>query len=124
MSSCSVSSRILNIKFSAPSCGPKNAEELDYYQKLTSDLRGNKFSSAVGWLISLGKELEEDGNRRIRELQKDLQFSRSVMERNVCGYCICLYFLEKVSTRSNNSIVSYSDNGCCICFFCGFYLPV
>ena len=43
-----------------------------------------------------------EGNRKIRELQKDLQFSRSVMERNVCGYCICLYFLEKVSTRSNN----------------------
>ena len=41
----------------------KNAEELDYYQKLTSDLRGNKFSSAVGWLIFLGKELEEDGRK-------------------------------------------------------------
>lgn len=85
----------------------KNAEELDYYQKLTSDLRGNKLSSAVGWPISLSKELE-DGNSRIRELPKDLQFSCGVMERNVCGYCICLYFLEKVSGRPNN-FVSCSD---------------
>ena len=45
----------------------------DYYQKLTGDLCGNKFSSAVGWLISLGKDLQEDGNR-IRELQTDYNF--------------------------------------------------
>lgn len=99
-------SRILNIKFSGPSCGPKNPEELDLYQKLTSDIGANKFSSAVGWLISLGKDLQGDGNTRIKELQKDLQFLLSVMERNVCGYCICLYFLEKVSTCKHGA--SYS----------------
>ena len=63
---------------------------------ISSDLCGKKFSSAVGWLTSLKMEIG------YKNLQEDLQFSRSVMEPNVCGYCICLYFLEKISTHYNN----------------------
>lgn len=67
------------------------------YQQVNHDIRNNKFSSCVGWLISLGKKLLTDGgSRRVKELQEELQFSHNLMERNVCGWCICLYFLEEV----------------------------
>ena len=95
---CSVSSRVLEIHFSGPLCGPKCPHELDMFQQLNWDIRNNRFSSSVGWLISLGKKLSsDDGNRRVKELQEELQFSRNLMERNVCGWCVCLHFLEQVS---------------------------
>ncbi len=38
----------------------------------------------------------DSGKQRIKDIQQDLQLSHNVMERNVIGWSICLYFLEEV----------------------------
>ena len=89
-------SRILEIMFSKPTCGPKCAAEMEVYQELAQVLNGDVFSKAVGFIVKLGKCLQADGSKQVKEIQKELQFSHSLMERNVCGWSILLFFLEKV----------------------------
>ena len=90
------SSRILEIKFSKPTCGPKCASEMEVYQELAEELNSDVYSKAVGFIVKLGKCLRDDGSKRVKEIQTELQFSHSLMERNVCGWSILLFFLEKV----------------------------
>lgn len=103
----SVASRLLAIPFANPTVGPTNAHELRAYKKLTKAVQSGKYSSAIGWLVSLEKELGGEGYSRIEELQEELGCNSSQKERNVNGWCICLYFLEKVSEVHNNIILYY-----------------
>ena len=92
----SASSRILEITFSKPTRGPKCAAEMEVYQGLAEDLNNDTYSKSVGFIIKLASCLRGDGSKRVKEIQKDLQFSHSLMERNVCAWSILLFFLEKV----------------------------
>ena len=64
-------------------------------------------------MVGIGKQLK--GAERIKELQHELQTSHSVMERNVIGWCTCLYFLEQVCAHTASFIhlklfvASYGD---------------
>jgi hypothetical protein len=89
-------SRILEIKFSKPTCGPKCPAEIEIYHELNKDLKQNAYSKSVGFIIKLGGLLLSSGDERVKELQSELQFSHSLMERNVCGWSILLFFLEQV----------------------------
>lgn len=88
----------MQIRFALPTCGPKSADEFEAYHQLSKDLVCNRYSLSAGIVVVLGQRLldENRGKRRVKEIQHKLQVSHSIMERNVVGWCICLYFLEEV----------------------------
>lgn len=59
---------------------------------------GGKYSSLVGWVIRQGNVMMENDSRMF-ELKEALntaaRFGR-VTPRNLTGWAVCLYFLEKV----------------------------
>ena len=94
------SSRALLIPFSKPSIGPTTEEESAAFSSLAATQQAA--SSAVGWIISLGKAFvqccKSDISNRI------LPFVRSTLSgvdpRLCIGYASLLFFAEKVFTVS------------------------
>ena len=57
-----------------------------------------KYSSMVGWIIKQGKIMMEDDNR-VLEIKDEINTEAGlggVTPRNLTGWAVCLYFLEKV----------------------------
>ena len=57
-----------------------------------------KYSSMVGWIIQQGKIMMKDDNR-VLELKDAINTEPNlggVNPRNLTGWAVCLYFLEKV----------------------------
>ena len=91
------SSRALLIPFSKPSIGPTTEEESAAFSSLAATQQAA--SSAVGWIISLGKAFVQCGKSDISN--RILPFVRSTLSPRLCiGYASLLFFAEKVFTVS------------------------
>ena len=71
------------------------------YMNFQKDCESGKYSSLVGWAISLEKTLVDSGNAEIQQLRQQLQTELQdvMVSRNVMSWAICLYFMQKVRTR-------------------------
>ena len=79
-----------------PNVGPKVTEEAQSFGDLfrVQDVS----STAIGWVISLGKELRENGVDSVQTKMLPLILEKMVDadSRAVNGYALLLYFVEKV----------------------------
>lgn len=93
---CRYSSRALLITFSNPSVGPTSEEESQAFSSLGAVMKAA--SSAVGWVISLGKDFSQQGVQEISNRISPIVRSQlpGVDPRLCTGYATLLYFAEKV----------------------------
>lgn len=90
-------SRCLIIPFQNPSVGPRDSVERKARAKLESALIQSRYSAAIGWVISLGKKLEEcleDVHLLETELQQTSMFCNT--SRQCFGWALLLYFTTQV----------------------------
>ena len=81
-----VKSRCVEITFKRPKVGPSTAEERKQRHELETGMSGGQFSSALGWIVSLGKELDE-------ELQTSPRFQMTVSRMD----CFDLLYTQGMS---------------------------
>ena len=67
-------------------------------RELETEVITTRFSSAIGWIITLSRALEEDGDREIGEIAADLQeIPCFADETRVChGWAILIFFTVQV----------------------------
>ena len=84
------------VPFSKPSIGPTTEEESEAFGLLVETQRAA--SSAVRWIISLGKEFVQCGRRDVSSrLLSSVRVSLNGVDPRLCtGYACLLYFAEKV----------------------------
>jgi hypothetical protein len=87
---------VVLIPFNLPEIGATSVNAAQCLQSLKS-LR-NKSSAAIGWIISLAKEMNNDGMSTVTShfLPMILDEFKGSHPRFVMGYAILLYFVEKV----------------------------
>ena len=85
--------RTLLIPFNAPSVGPLNATSEIAFKEMEALLKTHQFSSAIGWIISLDKELRKS-NDVIENFAEHFKafFPPCVAQ----GWAICAFFAKKV----------------------------
>jgi len=88
-------SRILVIPFQLPSIGPTTPEEDAAYNQLEQYLLTHYFTSAVGWVVKMGKEFFDTGPAFIQNTRKQLVNDKA-NARNATGWAILLFFLHEM----------------------------
>ena len=87
------------VPFNSPSTGPTTAEEDAGYEGFESNLHTNYFTSVIGWIVSLGKKLDEIGKEEIQKTKQDLVNATTQKTRNAIGWSVLLFFLNQVRNR-------------------------
>lgn len=82
------------VPFSPPSVGPTNAEEDGLYEHLENSVHTKEFSSCVGWVVTLGETLKEEGRQFVTQMRVKLRDKFS--SRECTNWCILLFFFNKV----------------------------
>ena len=92
---CRYASRSLIIPFKLPSIGPTNEQEAAEFEKLNRAMKN--VSSAVGWAISIGRELEE-GQQFADDLMETVNSKLpGVDSRLKTAYTTLLFCIRKVN---------------------------
>lgn len=82
------------IPFKLPTVGPTNHQEAESFKKISQTM--TEVSSAVGWAISLGKELNE-GRQFDDDRLERVRSKLSGVEPRLCtAYTTLLFVVEKV----------------------------
>ena len=91
-------SRCVEITFRRPKVGPKTAEERRKRQQLEMDMMKGRFSSTLGWAVSIHNELGKEGQECIEAILQEIQqWPRFFQEQRLCqGWAILIYFTFKV----------------------------
>jgi len=89
-----VTTRAIMVYFNKPTVGPDNDIEEDTYREFEELVSSGDMSWAVGWVISLGKELEAR-KAEVRELKDKLR--GVVSGRNCKNWGVLLFFVQRVS---------------------------
>ncbi len=81
------------MEFKNPPVSPRDSEERKSRAEFKEALRAGEFSSALGWIISLGKKLEDDLSA-VQKLSEGLQKEQAFAERprETCGWSVLYYF--------------------------------
>jgi hypothetical protein len=81
-----------------PKVGPNTAEERKQRSELETGMSGGQFSSALGWIVRLGTQLNENGQQEIEDILGEIQTSpRFHDEQRLCqGWAVLTYFTLKV----------------------------
>lgn len=109
-----VCSRTILIPFSNPAIGSNMKDEIQVWNELEESIHRNIFSSAVGWIVSLGENLVRNGKTEVDTMRDEFSDGSSVTPRNVLGWSICIYFLKEVSMHK---FVALKMSCKCICSF-------
>ena len=83
------------VPFKSPGVGPSNSTEEEKYHDLEHSFQSMKYSSCVGWVISLGKHLTEEGLQFVREIRGKLHGSLNGW--TLSNFAILLFFVKEVS---------------------------
>lgn len=59
------------VPFNKPSTGPATAEEDAAYEEFEGKLRERYFTSAIGWIVSLGQKLLDEGKNEIQDAKAE-----------------------------------------------------
>lgn len=86
-------SRVTIIPFSSPSIGPESASENDAFSQLNTLIQENWLSSCIGWVISMGKMLNND--EELEEIKRELS-DLVHSPRARIGWALTLYLTKQV----------------------------
>ncbi len=105
------------VNFSEPVVAPRNRQEQEDRAELEAALRSGEFSSAIGWVVSLGKRLEGD-IESIEDFTTNLQEEVGISDnaREICGWSVLYYFTTQVSSESQykeSMLLMYCDKTPC-----------
>ena len=90
---CRVTTRTLLVPFNGPSVGPQDNTSEKAFKEMESLLKDHQFSSAIGWIISLAKEIEES----VHVIESFVErFKRTFPPRTAQGWTVCAFFAEMV----------------------------
>ena len=87
-------SRAMLIPFKLPTVGPTNQQEAESFEQISRTMMG--VSSAVGWAISIGRELR-DGRQFDDDRLERVRLKLPGVEPRLCtAYTTLLFVVEKV----------------------------
>ena len=91
-------SRCVEVNFQDPKVGPRTTEERQDRMCFEKDLNSGKFGKGLGWVVSLGKKLEERGMTDIDALVSKIQELPYFQDepRKSQGWAILMYFTFEV----------------------------
>ena len=82
--------------FSQPSIGPVSNTEATAFEEFETNLKGHYYASAIGWIVSLQKDLV-GSKQKIQNTKEELLAESGTMKiRNMTGWALTLFFLEQV----------------------------
>lgn len=94
-------SRALVIPFQMPTIGPLNDTDVDAFCQLST--AQTNVSSAVGWAISLGRQLQLESETTSTILSRAKNLLPGIDPRLCMGYSLLIYFTQKVHTVMCNA---------------------
>lgn len=93
-----VKSRCVEVYFKRPKVGPVNADERSRRRDFEIAMSSGYYTSALPWIVSLDKSLDQNGQNEIEEILSEIQqWPKFDDQQRLCqGWAILLYFTFQV----------------------------